>query len=146
MGVGTRRRRRRRRRQVDNMAAAPDSPCPVLLRMACEGRPAVSRGDVNEWWRTWGGRDSGDADEDVVRLRVVREGWMAEPGPEHVTLKVVSFHCRCDLMRSACGGGGGGGGEAPAGAGCRLDSGEGYLLPAREALLAARCPGGGSRL
>ncbi len=89
--------------QVDNMAAAADSPCPVLLQMACEGRPAGGGGDVKDWWRTWGGRDGTDADDDVVRLRVVREGWMAEPGPEHLTLKAVSFHCRCPPTRSGPG-------------------------------------------
>jgi hypothetical protein len=80
--------------QVDNMAG--DGSCPVLLRMACEARPAgPSRSsDAEDWWGACGAPGWADADEDMVRLRVVREGCAAPRRHEVLALKTVAVHCR----------------------------------------------------
>jgi hypothetical protein len=80
--------------QVDNLAG--DGSCPVLLRMACEAGPAgpTRPADAEDWWGACGAAGAADGDEDMVRLRVVREGCAAPRRHELLALKTVAVHCR----------------------------------------------------
>ena len=87
--------------QVDNLLGGADSSCPVLLRMASEPASAggLPAGAVREGVWADGGGGGGEASEDVVRLRVVREGRAGSTAQEHLTLRAVHVHCRYGKVR-----------------------------------------------